>query len=135
MNILIVVKKFGLYGGMEEYVYRLVHELVRKNVNVSILCEKATTKQQDQRLTLIELGEGVKKPRWLSHIVFAYKVRKWITGQKYADYIIHSHERINCHHITTIHTTLFNFPKGKLCFPSFRKWMNEYLEKKRSFKR
>jgi hypothetical protein len=57
MNVLIVVKRFGLCGGMEEYVYRLTHEIVRKNVNITILCEKSTATQKDQRLKLIELGE------------------------------------------------------------------------------
>ena len=41
---------------------------------------------------------------------------------------VHSHERIACHDITTIHSTLFNFPRKGL--PGLRKYMNEYLERR-----
>ena len=43
------------------------------------------------------------------------------------DTIIHSHERIDCHHVTTIHSTLYNFPP-KQNFPSFRNYCNEHIE-------
>lgn len=130
MKILLIVKRFGLCGGMEEYVYRLSHELIERNVPVSVLCEKIMTSPKNLGIRLFELGEGLKKPRWLSHLFFARKVNLWVTKENNSEYIIHSHERIKSHHITTIHSTLFNFPRGKFNFPSFRKLMNEYIEKR-----
>ena len=127
MEVIQVVKRFGLCGGMEEYVFRLTEELSKMGVKVKVLCEVQITKTQHQ-VEVIELGCSIKKPRWLSHLQFSKKVSKWVKHYAEKQEIIHSHERISCHHVTTIHSTLFNFPKKGL--PSFRKQMNEYLEKR-----
>jgi glycosyltransferase involved in cell wall biosynthesis len=79
-------------------------------------------------IRVVVLGEGLRKPRWLSHVLFAQKVARWIEENSNEESIVHSHERISCHNITTIHSTLFNFPRRG--FTSFRKYMNEYLEKR-----
>jgi glycosyltransferase involved in cell wall biosynthesis len=129
LKIIIVVKRFGLCGGMEEYAFRLSEHLVDLGVKVKILCEVQLT-ETSKNVVVVELGQSMKKPRWVSHIIFSNKVSNWIKNHASKNEIIHSHERINCHHITTIHSTLFNFPKRKLSFPSPRKWMNEYLEKR-----
>jgi UDP-glucose:(heptosyl)LPS alpha-1,3-glucosyltransferase len=127
MEIIQVVKRFGLCGGMEEYVFRLSEELCKKGIKVKVLCEVQFT-DSDRRINVIKLGQGIKKPRWLSHIIFARKVSNWLNKYSKPKSIVHSHERITSHHVTTIHSTLFNFPKKGL--PSFRKYMNEYLEKR-----
>jgi len=127
MKVVQVVKRFGLCGGMEEYAFRLTEELSKMGIKVKVLCEVQVTETQDQ-IEVIKLGESRKKPRWLSHIQFSNKVSRWVKDHAEKNEVIHSHERISCHHVTTIHSTLFNFPKKG--FPSFRKCMNEYLEKK-----
>ena len=123
-----VVKRFGLCGGMEEYVYRLSEHLVLLGLKVSILCEEKVNYPEDCKINVVELGRTRKKPRWLSHLLFAQKVEKWVQVHQDEKSIIHSHERICCHHITTIHSTLFNFPR-KTGLPSLRKFFNEKLEK------
>ena len=127
MQVIQVVKRFGLCGGMEEYVFRLTEELSTMGVKVKVLCEIQITRT-DHDIIVIELGEGIKKPRWLSHIQFSNKVSIWVKNNVKRNEIVHSHERISCHHVTTIHSTLFNFPRKGL--PSLRKYMNEYLEKR-----
>lgn len=127
MEVTQVVKRFGLCGGMEEYVFRLTEELSKMGVKVRVLCETQLTSTHSG-ITVIELGKSIKKPRWFAHIQFSNKVSRWVKHHAKKREIIHSHERINCHHVTTIHSTLFNFPKKGL--PSLRKYMNEYLEKR-----
>lgn len=127
MEVIQVVKHFGLCGGMEEYVFRLSHELCKLGFHVTVLCEIQLTKEEDG-IKVIPLGKSFKKPRWLSHILFSRKVSSWVLQNKMGNKVIHSHERISCHNVTTIHSTLFNFPKKG--FPSLRKTINEYLEKR-----
>ena len=127
-QIVQVVKRFGLCGGMEEYVFQLSYELKSAGVNIVVLCEEKVSCHKDNVLEVIELGSSWRKPRWLSHLIFSNKVKNWINKNPFQGRIIHSHERISCHHITTIHSTLFNFPPRG--FPSFRKFMNEWLERR-----
>lgn len=123
-----IVKRFGLCGGMEEYVFQLSKELAFAGLNILVLCEKKISCPKHIQFDVIELGSSLRKPRWLSHILFSRKVKNWVNKNPLQGRIIHSHERISCQHITTIHSTLFNFPPRGL--PSFRKLMNEWLEKR-----
>jgi glycosyltransferase involved in cell wall biosynthesis len=127
-HIVQVVKRFGPCGGMEEYVFQLSKELVSYGFNVLVLCEKKVSCPKEIQLDVIELGSSFRKPRWLSHLLFSVKVRNWINQNPLKGRIIHSHERISCHHVTTIHSTLFNFPPRGI--PSLRKLINEWLEKR-----
>jgi UDP-glucose:(heptosyl)LPS alpha-1,3-glucosyltransferase len=127
LKIIQVVKRFGLCGGMEEYAFRLSEKLVDLGIKVKVLCEVQIT-ETPKKVDVVQLGQCMKKPRWFSHVLFSNKVSKWVNNHACKSEIIHSHERISCHHVTTIHSTLFNFPKKGL--PSFRKQMNEYLEKR-----
>lgn len=114
---------------MEEYAYRLVHELKALGIDVSVLCETKINDPLNSNTTVIELNESRKKPRWWSHLQFAKQVRTWASLNDSENAIIHSHERIDCHNITTIHSTLFNFPR-KLTLPSLRHYMNQRIERK-----
>ena len=129
MKIILVVKQFGPVGGMEEYVYQLACELINQRIPLVVLCEMNFTKEDFYKQVVIELGEGPIKPRWFSHLIFSRKVANWIKKFSDSDSIVHSHERINCHHTTTIHSTLYNF-QNKLSIPSLRNWMNEFLERR-----
>lgn len=128
MNIILVVKQFGPVGGMEEYVYQLACELINQRIPLVVLCEMNLSEEDFDKQVVIELGEGSKKPRWFSHLIFSRKVANWIKFSG-SDSIVHSHERINCHHATTIHSTLYNF-QNKPIIPSLRNWMNEFLERR-----
>ncbi|MDA1047574.1 MAG: glycosyltransferase family 4 protein [Verrucomicrobia bacterium] len=128
MEVLKVVKRYGLCGGMEEYAYRLSGEIFARGIPVTILCERVVTPPIHSGIKVVEVSESLKKPRWLSHILFSRKICDWKRINPSESRIIHSHERIDCHHLTTIHSTLFNFPRKGL--PGFRKYMNEYLERR-----
>ena len=128
MRIVQVVKRFGMCGGMEEYAYRLTCELSKLGVKVHVVCEEKVSEPEVGTIEIVQLGKSLRKPRWLSHIIFAKKVGNWAIMNTGKDTIIHSHERINCHHVTTIHSTLYNFPP-KRKFPSLRNYFNEFIEK------
>jgi len=129
MNIILVVKQFGPVGGMEEYAYRLACELVKQKICLVVLCELNLSKEDFDKRIVVELGEVFKKPRWFSHLIFSRKVGNWIKKFSESDSVVHSHERVNCHHATTMHSTLYNFRK-KSSTPSLRNWMNEFLERR-----
>ena len=112
---------------MEEYAYRLTNELSTLGVKVQVVCDQKVHEPEDKEVQISELGKSLEKPRWLSHLLFAKKVRNWAKLHADKNTIIHSHERIDCHHLTTIHSTLYNFPwRRKL--PSLRNCFNEYIE-------
>ena len=123
-----VVKRFGLCGGMEEYVFRLSENLISLGRKVFVLCEEKVNLPETCRAEVIKLDKTTRKPRWLSHLLFSQKVDRWIRMNAGPARIVHSHERIACHHVTTIHSALFNFPRKG--FPSIRKFFNEMLEKR-----
>ena len=112
---------------MEEYAYRLTNELSTLGVKVQVVCEQKVNEPEDENVQISELGKSLDKPRWISHLLFAKKVRNWARLNAQSDTIIHSHERIDCHHLTTIHTTLYNFPSRRK-LPSLRNYFNEYIE-------
>ena len=126
-KIIQVVKRFGLCGGMEEYVFRLAESLTSLGYNVLVLCEEKVNLPVSYEIEVIQLGIGSRKPRWYSHFQFSQKVKHWLYTKAPENYLLHSHERISDHHITTIHSTLFNFPP-KFGLPSVRKFFNEKLE-------
>jgi len=92
-----------------------------------VVCEQKVHEPHDKNVQISELGKSLVKPRWLSHLLFTKKVRNWARLHAQRDTIIHSHERIDCHHLTTIHSTLYNFPSRRK-FPSLRNYFNEYIE-------
>lgn len=129
-NVILVVKKFGLHGGMEEYVFRLCQELAKMDVKVQTICESVSSLSMiHPNVEIILLRQWIKKPRWLNHLFFSFRVSKWIKRNADQLSVIHSHERLNCHHITTIHSTLYNYPATSL-FPTIRNLMNQYIEKR-----
>ena len=129
MEVVQVVKRFGLCGGMEEYAYRLSNELCAIGVKVMVVCEEKLNDPKESNIETFELGKSLKKPRWLSHLLFAKKVRCWVMKNEDKNTIVHSHERIDCHNVSTIHSTLYNFPP-KRKFPSLRNYCNEFIERR-----
>ena len=109
MKVIQVVKRYGICGGMEEYAYRLSNELKNTGIDISVVCERKVNDPSNTDFPIFELSESIKKPRWWSHLQFAKRVREWTRDQGMSTTLIHSHERLDCHNITTIHSTLFNF--------------------------
>lgn len=114
---------------MEEYAYRLCHELKELGIDISVVCERKVNDPFNADFPVCELGETRKKPRWWSHLQFAKKLRGWASDQDMSNTLLHSHERVDFHDISTIHSTLFNFPR-KIVLPSLRVLMNQRIERK-----
>ena len=132
MQVVQVVKKFGLVGGMEEYAYRLSIELSQLGIEIVVLCEKSFSKNST-KAKVVELGEN-SKPNWFAHYKFSQGVNKWLAQHPCNKRIIHSHERQSLHHVTTFHTTPFNQGKPWATrFLSLRNFFYEKLERRELF--
>ena len=132
LNIIQVCRRFGPVGGMERYVWELCGELAKLDHQVHVLCEVNLCEEPLASVQVHELGAVHPKPRWLAHVRFSRHVQQWLAQHQSADMIIHSHERIANHHITTFHGPPFakirDFPIWKRC--SMRAQMNLWLEKR-----
>lgn len=131
MNIVQVVKRYGPVGGMERYVWELAIELQRAGHQVTVLCERCHATRPDG-IEVVELGETAKRPRWLSQVRFSRRVTRWVREHPVAGRVIHSHERLGVHDVTTFHGPPFAtiFEKGWWRFISLRVWVRLYLERR-----
>ena len=105
MHAVHIVKRFGPVGGMERYVWELVHALVEQGLQITVVCERAH-QQADSRIRVIEVGETRPKPRWLSMLRFSARVSRIERQYRWRaapNTIIHSHERTGVHDVTTFH--------------------------------
>ncbi|MDT8375306.1 MAG: glycosyltransferase family 4 protein [Mariprofundaceae bacterium] len=132
MNILQVVRRFGPVGGMERYVWELARELALAGHRVQVLCEANLSSELLPGVRIHTLGTIRPKPRWLSHIRFSNRVHAWLKQNRQADMIIHSHERLQDHHITTFHGPPFAQIKDQPIWKrlSLRAGMNLWLEQR-----
>ncbi|MGB0957561.1 MAG: glycosyltransferase, partial [Litorivicinus sp.] len=107
LKVVHVVKRFGPVGGMERYVWELVHALASQGVTVKVICEKLYRQPEDNdRIEVIELGETRPKPRWISMLRFSRRVTKACQHHGFSrdnGWIVHSHERTAVHQVTTFH--------------------------------
>lgn len=131
MKILYVVRRYGPVGGMERYVWELTCEVAALGHQVVVICERChTTKPKD--IAVYELGEIIQRPRWLSLLRFSRRVAHWLKHNPHSDFIIHSHERLYFHHVTTFHgppfATVRTQPWWKRA--SLRVAMQFYLERR-----
>ncbi len=130
-KVLHIVKRFGPVGGMERYVWELSHALAKQEVEVHVLCEQAFQTVEQPEIIVHQLGKNIAKPRWLSMLIFSFRVSRWLAKQT-EQFIVHSHERIADHQVTTFHTTLFAYDKPAPWWKqiSLRKAVWRYLEKR-----
>jgi UDP-glucose:(heptosyl)LPS alpha-1,3-glucosyltransferase len=131
MNIVQVVKRYGPVGGMERYVWELSRELSQSGHQVTVLCERCHA-DMPAGINVVELGETAKRPRWLSQVRFSRRVTSWARENPCADRVIHSHERLGVHDVTTFHGPPFAtiYEKGWWRFISIRVWVRLYLERR-----
>ncbi|MDP2804928.1 MAG: glycosyltransferase family 4 protein [Gallionellaceae bacterium] len=106
LQLLYVVRRYGSVGGMERYVWELTHQLQQLGHDVTVLCERCYALPAEG-ITVCELGEVAPRPRWLSALRFSQRVQRWLDDNPNPDRLIHSHERISSHHITTFHGSAF----------------------------
>ncbi|MDD3884427.1 MAG: glycosyltransferase family 4 protein [Gallionella sp.] len=101
-GILQVVRRFGPVGGMERYVWELAKELVALGHPVEVLCERCYV-EPPLGVNVISLGEIAPRPRWLSYLRFGHRVAQWLERHPHPGWLIHSHERLGVHDVTTFH--------------------------------
>ena len=132
LRILHVVRKYGPVGGMERTVWELTRELTRKGHSIKVLCEELCEKQAPQGVQLYCLGTVTPKPRWLAYLRFSRWVLKWLKEHPHPEWIIHSHERIGVHCITTFHSQPFALVRSAPWWKrsSLRAYMNFWMEKR-----
>lgn len=126
-----VVRRYGPVGGMERYAWELTRQLQQLGYPVTVICERCHV-EKPVGIRVIELGEVAMRPRWLASLRFDRRVAAWLATNPHADSIIHSHERISSHHVTTFHgppfATVFEKPWWRLI--SLRVVMQLYLERR-----
>ncbi len=119
---------------MERYVWELVRAQEELGHDVSVLCELCHEKV-DANIEVHELGRGLRKPRWLSALLFMQRTSQWLEKHTHSDHIIHSHEATTAHHIITFHGPPFarirQFPWWKQI--SLRVQANLWIEKQLLF--
>jgi UDP-glucose:(heptosyl)LPS alpha-1,3-glucosyltransferase len=116
---------------MERYVWELTRELQQLGHRVSVICERCHV-EKPESITVVELGEIAPRPRWLSLLRFSRRVARFLADHPGPDRVIHSHERLNTHHLTTFHgppfATVLDKPWWRLI--SLRIAMQLYLERR-----
>lgn len=106
-----IVKRFGRVGGMETYVWHLVHGLAGQGVEVVIVCEQIC-EQPEENIRMIQVEASPERPRWKSMITFRARVDQTIREEfRGQTALIHSHERALCHQVTTFHGPPIESPK------------------------
>ena len=109
--IIHIVRRFGRVGGMESYVWNLVHELIKQDLHVEVICEE-TFGEFDSKIVIHKISRSHPRPRWKSMRRFRRLVTQYVSDNFKGRYVlIHSHERSNCHHVTTFHGPPINSPK------------------------
>lgn len=129
MKLIYVVRRLGPVGGMERYVLETIHQLLRRGHEVKVLCETCLV-DTPAGLTVHELGVAPPRPRWRALSIFDKRVSAWLQEHPHPGWLIHSHERLRSHHITTYHgqpfATIFEKHWSRLL--SWRVVMQLYLE-------
>ncbi|MCW5575115.1 MAG: glycosyltransferase family 4 protein [Burkholderiales bacterium] len=126
-----IVRRYGPVGGMERYVWELAGALAAAGHPVTVLCERNHGGERPG-ITVHELGEIAQRPRWLSLLRFSRRVARWLRAHPQPGALIHSHERVGVHQLTTFHGPPFAtiFERGWWRLLSLRVWMQLYLERR-----
>jgi UDP-glucose:(heptosyl)LPS alpha-1,3-glucosyltransferase len=126
-----VVRRYGPVGGMERYVWELTRALAAAGHPVTVVCERNYVPGQP-RVVVHELGEVAPRPRWLALLRFSRRVERWLQSHPQPGVLIHSHERLGVHQVTTFHgppfATVFERPWWRRL--SLRVWMQLRLERR-----
>ncbi|MBI3531258.1 MAG: glycosyltransferase family 4 protein [Burkholderiales bacterium] len=129
MKLIYVVRRFGPVGGMERYVWETACEMRLLGHEVKVLCETCLA-EPPHGMAVHTLGTSPARPRWKALWRFANKVAQWLEAHPHPGWLVHSHERLGCHHITTYHGQPFAtvFEKHWSRWLSLRVAMQLYME-------
>ena len=98
-----VVRRFGQVGGMEKYVWQLVHQLVDLGVAAEVICEEVIG-SPNRAIIIHEVDVAPNARRWKSMLNFRSTADQLILQEiARRPVIVHSHERCIHHHVTTFH--------------------------------
>lgn len=126
--IIHVVRRFEPFGGMETYVWQLVHGLCRKGFDVAVVCEHCDD-SVDTKIRIVKVHKSRERPRWKAMIAFRENVNQVIRERFVGiPVVVHSHERSLCHHITTFHGPPIDPPFGA-------RWLVGFHRRYKSWKR
>lgn len=131
LKLLHVVRRYGPVGGMERYVWEITKELRDLGHQVEVLCEICLA-EMPPGIIVHELGTIAPRPRWLALLRFGKRVTNWLEKNPRAQSVIHSHERLSSHHLTTFHGPPFAtvFEKHWWRLISLRVAMQLFLERR-----
>ena len=123
-----VVRRYGPVGGMESYVFHLTRALANLNVDIVVLCEEDLSAiEHPPNLKVQVIGPvSISRPRWKAMRLFRDKAQPLVVELKNEGYLIHSHERVVGHHITTQHGPLMTGSVGifkRLFSKRIRNWL------------
>lgn len=110
--LLHIVRRYGPVGGMERYVWELTLQLRDMGYAVTVLCQRCHA-DLPAGINVVELGEVAIRPRWIASLRFSYRVSRWLKNNPRTDVLIHSNERVNVQHVTTIHGPPFATVRDK----------------------
>lgn len=131
MQIIHIVRRYGPVGGMERYVWETTRELTKLGHQVQVLCERCVV-EKPQGIVVHELGTMTYRPRWLYYWRFGRRVEKWLHEHPQPGWLIHSHERVGRHQVTTFHGPPFASVRDKPWWKkiSLRVAMLLYMERR-----
>lgn len=131
MKIIHIVRRYGPVGGSERYVWELTHELAKLGHQVQVVCEICRV-ERPANIEVHELGEMFYRPRWLYYWRFGRRVERWLQDNPQPGWLIHSHERVGVHDVTTIHGPPFASVRDKPWWKkiSIRIAMQLYMERR-----
>lgn len=113
MKIIHIVRRYGPVGGMERYVWETTHELVKLGYEVQVICEVCLA-EPSVGIVVHQLGRmRYHRPRWICYWRFSRRVDAWLKTNPQPGWLIHSHERVGVHDVTTFHGPPFASVRDK----------------------
>lgn len=131
MKIIQIVRRYGPVGGMERYVWELSRELVALGHTVKVVCERCDF-TPPPGIEVHTLGVMAFRPRWIYYLRFSRRVSRWFADHPHPGWVVHSHERVGVHHLTTFHGPPFASVRDKPWWKrlSLRIWAQLWLERR-----
>ena len=121
-----IVRRYGLVGGMETYVWQLTLGLAERGFDVTVVCEQVIGSYHPA-IKIVKLGVVSAHHRWQGMQHFRRKVENFLRDRAcLTSVLVHSHERSISHHVTTIHGSLMKlslFERYVWCGRRVRAWV------------
>ena len=131
--IIHVVRRFSMRGGMEKYVWNLVHGLSHSGLAVGVICQSYDV-GVDPKISVFTVEElPLENSSYKQLLAFNDAVLKSLRANFGGiPLIVHSHERCTFHQITTFHTLPFSVAPDsffRFLSPRTQAWLNmEFAE-------